>query len=189
MLQTFHNEYRILDWFTQTWFLQGIWHPLQTPSHIILILGLAFLLGQQGRLKLLYFFPFSTIAGLLLNHYGLLHWNTELILLILALIFGLLLVLRLKIPSLIVLVLTLACGIFLGLDSSPVMIPGLGINSILSWRLGTVLTMILGLAVLTIPAMILNRYWNGIILRVAGSWIATSAIFVLTLMLAGKSLL
>ena len=152
----------------------------------MLILGLALLLGQQKQLKGILLFPFSVFAGLLINHYSLLSWSTELILLALALICGLLLVLRLNLPTFTSIILLVFCGIILGLDSSPVMIPGLGINSIISWRLGAALTIIIGIAALAFFAYFLNRYWNGIILRVAGSWIATSAIFVLTLMLAGR---
>lgn len=173
-----------MSWFTQTWFMQGIWHPLQTPSHIILILGLAFLLGQQGKIKSILILPFSILAGFLINHYALLNWNTELTLLILALICALLVVLRLKLPTVITLSLLLICGVILGLDSSPVMIPGLGTNSIISWRIGDAITMLFGTGVLALLAHFLNKAWNGIILRVAGSWIATSAIFVLTLMIS-----
>ena len=166
--------------------MQGIFHPLQTPSHLILILGLGLFLGQQKQLKSLLLLPFAVLAGFTLNYYSLLDWNTELILLILALICGLLLVLRLNLPAFVSIVLMVFCGIILGLDSSPVMIPGLGANSIISWRLGAAITINMGLAVLALLAYFLNCYWNGIILRVAGSWIATSAIFVLTLMLAGR---
>jgi hydrogenase/urease accessory protein HupE len=166
--------------------MQGIFHPLQTPSHIILILGLAFLIGQQNHLKALFLTPFAVIVGFALNYYALLDWNTELILLSLALICGLLLVLRLKLPTFITFVLLAFCSVILGLDSSPVMIPGLGVNSIYSWRLGAAITLVMSITVFSLPAYFLNRYWNGIILRVAGSWIATSAIFVLTLILAGQ---
>ena len=152
----------------------------------MLFLGLALLLGQQKQLKSLLFLPFAVLAGFLLNHYSLINWNTELILLALALICGLLLVLRLSLPAFIAIVLLIMCGIVLGLDSSPVMIPGLGINSIISWRLGAALSINIAIAVFSLFAYFLNHYWNGIILRVAGSWIATSAIFVLTLILAGQ---
>ncbi|MCF6191348.1 MAG: HupE/UreJ family protein [Cocleimonas sp.] len=177
----------IVSWFTHTWFMQGIMHPLQTPAHLILILGLAFLLGQQKQFKSLLLLPIVVLAGFVLNHYSLINWNTELILLALALICGLLLVLRLNLPAFITIVLLIVCGVTLGLDSSPIMIPGLGSNSIISWRLGAAVTINIGIAVLALLAYLLNHYWNGIILRVAGSWIATSAIFVLTLLLAGKS--
>ncbi len=162
-------------------------HPLQTPAHLILILGLAFLLGQQKQIKNLLLLPFAVLAGFVFNHYSLLSWNTELILLVTALICGLLLVLRLNLPKPITIILLIFCGIILGLDSSPVMIPGLGTNSIISWRLGAAITINIAIVVLSLFAYFLNHYWNGIILRVAGSWIATSAIFVLTLLFAGKS--
>jgi len=176
----------MLLWFTQTWFMQGVLHPLQTPSHIILILGLAFLIGQQSQFKALLLTPFTILTGFAVNHYTLLDWNTELILLILALTCGFLLLLRLKLPVLVGLALLILSSFVLGLDSSPIMIPGLSINSILSWWIGAALTLILGIMILSMPAFYLSRYWNGIILRMAGSWIATSAIFVLTLMLAGR---
>ena len=114
--------------------------------------------------------------------------NTELILLILALICGLLLVLRLNLGYYFPLFLLMLCGVVLGIDSSPVMIPGLGSNSVYSWRLGVLVMMSLSSIVLTLIAYAIGRFWNGIILRVAGSWIATSAIFVLTLMLAGTNI-
>ncbi len=172
--------------------MQGIFHPLQTPAHLMLILGFALLLGQQmlGQPKLLFrsllLLPFAVLVGFVLNHYSILDLNTELILLILALTCGLLLVLRLNFPTFITIFLLILCGVILGLDSSPVMIPGLGSNSIISWRLGAAVTINTGIAVLALLAYFLNRYWNGIILRVAGSWIATSAIFVLTLTFAGR---
>jgi hypothetical protein len=166
--------------------MQGIFHPLQTPAHIILIIGLAFFIGQQSHLKILLLALFAIIAGFALNHFNLLNWNTELILLSLALICGLLLVLRLNLPTVISLVLLIISSVILGLDSSPIMIPGLSTNSIYSWRLGAGITLTVGVVLLSLLAYLLNRFWNGIILRVAGSWIATSAIFVLTLMLAGQ---
>jgi len=175
----------MFSWFTQTWFMQGIMHPLQTPSHLILILGLGFLIGQQGKLKLLALPPFFVLSGFLLNQYSSLHWNTELILLALSLISGILLIFRIKLPLSILLVLLMVCGVILGLDSSPLMIPGLGFNSIVSWLLGAAITINAGLIAMSLFAYFLNHFWNGIILRVAGSWIATSAIFVLTLSIAG----
>ncbi len=167
--------------------MQGILHPLLTPAHLMLIFGLALLLGQQKQFKSIVLLPFAVLTGFIFNHYSLLSWNTELILLVLALICGLLLVLQLNLPKFITIIFLIFCGIILGLDSSPVMIPGLGINSIISWRLGAAITINIGIVVLSLFAYFLNHYWNGIILRVAGSWIATSAIFVLTLLLAGKS--
>lgn len=166
--------------------MQGIWHPLQTPSHLMLILGLGFLVGQQGHWKTSLLLPLSVLAGFALNHYTSINWNTELILLGLSLTCGLLLVLRLNLHFGAVLVLLFVCGVILGLDSSPIIIPGLGSNSINSWLLGAAVTLNFGLLLVSLFATFLDHYWNGIILRVAGSWIATSAIFVLTLMLAGK---
>lgn len=165
-----------------------MWHPLQTPAHLILLLGLAFFLGQQKQLKTVLLLPIAVFIGFLSNHFALLDWNTELILLVAALICGLLLVLKLRVPIILSLVLLACSGFVLGLDSSPIKIPGLGLNSINSWRLGATITMSLVLFLITTFAYLLNFFWNGIILRIAGSWIATSAIFVLTLIIAKVSL-
>lgn len=132
--------------------------------------------------------PFAVFIGFLSNHYSLFDWNTELILLVAALICGLLLVLKIRVPILLSLALLVCSGFILGLDSSPIKIPGLGLNSVNSWRLGATVTMSLGLFLVTSFAYLVNPFWKGIILRIAGSWIATSAIFVLTLIIAKVSL-
>lgn len=150
------------------------------------MLGLALLIGQQHQLKNTAVLPLAVLIGLIFNHIALFSVDAELILLILALMFGLLLTLRLTLPSIIMLIFLMIGGVMLGLASSPIMIPGLGANSIYSWRIGAAITLILGIVLFALLANFLNRYWNGIILRIAGSWIATSAIFVLTLMLAGR---
>ena len=175
----------ILFSFASTWFTQGLLHPLQTPSHVILILSIGLLIGQQDRLKInLLAFIFSLLSGFLLNQNISINWDFELILLVLALITGVLVISRLQLFSWLTLVLLFASGLSLGFNSMPIMIPGLGANSIYSWLIGAAFSIVSSTALTALLAFILNRYWNGIILRVLGSWIATSAIFVLTLMLA-----
>ncbi len=179
-----------------SWFLKGLSHPAMTPAHIILLLGIGLLIGQQaiaGKLKSHFilsflFFCLSIFIGFLLNHYLPADIknsiNTEPILLAIALTIGLLTLLKLKLPTLLLLTLVISSGMILGLDSTPAIIPGLHQLSINSWLIGA-LSGMLGIALLlALTSALLRNILNGMVLRVIASWIATSALFVLTLLLA-----
>ena len=171
--------------FIQTWFTQGLLHPLQTPSHLLLIISIGFLIGQNGRLvKHLSLLVLSLIAGFILNHNFSLKWDFELIILAYALIISLFVVLKLEQIKSFVFIFVIICGLMLGFDSSPIVIPGLGENSIFNWLAGAAISILGVILLLSIIALFLRHYWNGIILRVIGSWIATSALFTLTLQFA-----
>ncbi len=167
--------------FIQTWFTQGFLHPVLTPSHIILIIGLALLTGQAGAIiKDSLILAFAVIIGMVANHYVSLPGDFELILLIGALIVGFIVILKLKNSQLLSYLLVAVGGLLLGYDSSPVVIPGLGSNSIYNW-LGGAVTSIIGLALLVaIMASLLNKFWEGVLVRVIGSWIVASALLTLT---------
>jgi len=173
--------------FAPSWFLQGLLHPLQTPAHILLILGLGLLIGQQQRqLVSLLIFSLSIISGLILNQnlvFNDLNLNIELILLALGLVTSLLVIIKIPLPSLLVWLFVLISGLVLGFDSSPMLIPGLGATSIYNWLAGAASSFIGIILITTIIAYFANKLWQGIVLRVLASWIATSAIFVLTFML------
>ncbi len=178
--------------FSPSWFQDGLLHPLQTPSHLILLLGLGLLLGQQVKtsppfLKYVALLLLSLMIGFILNQTQNIHWNNELILLVIALSVGLLTLLRPKLgpkkTSLILIPAVLLSGIILGLDTQPIVIPGMRSVSINSWLMGSassIMSLILLLGLLSVG---LRRFFNGMILRIASSWIATSAIFVLTLLI------
>lgn len=181
--------------FSTSWFLKGLSHPAMTPAHIILLLGIGLLIGQQaisGKLKthfILNFmlFSLSIFIGFLLNHYlpGDVKktLNTELILLATALTIGLLTLLKLNLPTLLLLALVISSGMVLGLDSTPIMIPGLRSVSINSWLMGALSGMFGITLLLAVISALLRNILNGMVLRVIASWIATSALFVLTLLL------
>jgi len=179
--------------FSISGFLQGLLHPLQTPSHLILLLGLSLLLGQQTKtlpplFKYVALLTVSVVIGFIFNQTQNINWNNELILLVIALSIGLITLLRPQISlnqtRLLLILAVVSTGIMLGLDTQPIIIPGMRGISINSWLMGSAssivsLTLLLGLCCFG-----LRRYFNGMILRIASSWIATSAIFVLTLLLA-----
>ncbi len=176
--------------FSSTWFLDGFTHPLETPSHLILFVGLGVLLGQQSGayfIRNLLLFCASVIVGFVINHYLSLRWNNELILLVIALLVSLFVVLRFDYRQLwvqlITLLLCISSGIMLGIDSSPIVIPGLGANTFYNWLLGAATGIYLAVLVIAFISALLRHVFQGIILRVLGSWIATSALFVLTLLM------
>ncbi len=174
--------------FAPSWFMQGMLHPLQTPSHILLVLSLGLLIGQQLSqkrflLSSVILFSFSVLVGLILNRIIRLDFDIELILLGLGLLISLLVIIKLPLPSLLIAFLVIISGIGLGLNSSPIVIPGLGSTSVYNWQIGAACSFIAGVLPAALIACFINNYWQGIILRVLASWIATSAIFVLAFIL------
>lgn len=166
----------------QTWFTQGFLHPLLTPSHIILLVSLAVLIGQQGnRLYYSLLLLISGVVGVVLNQNLSLNLQIELILLALALIVSLLVVVKVRLPTFLLIVLIIISGIVIAFDSDPILIPGVGANSINNWLFGAVVSMTGVFVLIALIATFLRQFWEGIILRILGSWIATSAIFILTL--------
>lgn len=178
--------------FAPSWFMQGMLHPLQTPSHILLVLSLGLLIGQQLSqkrflLSSVILFGFSILAGLVLNRIIRLDIDIdidiELILLGLGLLISLLVIIKLPLPSLLIVFLAVISGIGLGLNSSPIIIPGLGSTSVYNWQIGAACSFIMGILLISLIACFISNYWQGIILRVLASWIATSTIFVLVFIL------
>lgn len=176
--------------FSVTWFLEGFLHPLETPSHLILLVAFGVLLGQQANAhftrNLLLFYS-AVIVGFIINNYFPLRWNNELILLLLALLVSLLTILRLNDRLLwlqfIIPLLGISCGLMLGLDSSPIVIPGLGAETFYNWLLGAAIGIYSTVILIAVISLLLRDLFQGIVLRVLGSWIATSALFVLTLLM------
>ena len=175
-----------MNMFSLTWFTEGFWHPLQTPSHLILLVALAVLIGQHNLpaiLKNTLIFVGLLCLGFILNQFYEPKWNVELLLLITALNISLLVTLRMHLLGIILLILSMISAVALGLDSKPIMIPGFGSSVMVNWFAGALVSMTLLLLLVSTLSYLLRNVINGVVLRVIGSWIATSALFVLTLML------
>jgi len=170
--------------YIQTWFIQGLLHPVLTPSHIVLLVSLGLIIGQQG-IKLAYIASIivSIALGMFLKDRLDINVNIELILLVLALIVSLLTVLKLRLPRLFILFFIISSSLIIAYDSDPIVIPGAGTNSINNWLLGALMGILATVEIVSLIATFLRRFWDGVILRVIGSWIATSAIFILALSL------
>jgi len=93
--------------FIQTWFTQGALHPLLTASHVLLLVSIAVLIGQQGlKLWQLLLSAIAILAGFYINQTMILKFiagsNIELILAGLALTISLLVILKLRLPRLLI---------------------------------------------------------------------------------------
>ena len=99
----------------------GLLHPLLTPTHVLVLVALGFLLGQQRPLQLarpLAVFAAAAAAGLLVTTTGAITNVLTPVLMLLALPLGALVALALPLPSVVRLVFCAAAALVLGLDSS-----------------------------------------------------------------------
>jgi hydrogenase/urease accessory protein HupE len=169
---------------------EGLLHPLVTPAHLILLLGIALLTGQQARLKLgISLFIGVFIIGLLSNRLFEFDFpnniTIEQILLSISLIIGLLTVLKLNLPCLVIMGAVVTGAFVAGYDSTPIVMPGISWQKIVSWQIGATLASV---AVIILPGILayqLRHLLQGVPLRVMASWISTAALLVLTLSFAG----
>ena len=168
-------------------FNQGFWHFLQAPSHIVVLFGLGLIIGQQGERAIyagLSAFAVSVIAGLLLTQLVTITWSPDIVLLGSAIIVGGMLALRLDLPVWSVALLVAVPGLLIGMDSKPVMIPGMKRSMVYAALAGAALSTCFAVWLVALPSLLLRSVLNGIVLRVLGSWVTASALMVLTLMFA-----
>ena len=159
----------------------GLIHPLITPAHLLLLLALGLWLGQQRplalRLPALAFVPGAAV-GLLATTRLALPPAWQVLLLCLALAAALLLATAARLPSWAALPLLAGAGLALGLDSgvdSADSATALVITLLATW-LG------LGLCLVNFAyytALLPQRKWVQIGVRVAGSWLAAICLLVL----------
>ncbi|QLQ31811.1 MAG: HupE/UreJ family protein [Candidatus Thiothrix singaporensis] len=162
------------------------WH---FPAHVVVLVGLGLLLGQQGAQPVRtgwLAFAAAIVVGLGLAQLYAVRWNISMFLLIVAGVVGCLLALRLRLPVWLYLLLAAVAGVLLGLDSSPAMIPGMKALKMYAFMAGAVVADTLALLLLALLALGLRTLLDGVVLRVLGSWVAASALMVLTLMFAHR---
>ncbi len=173
----------------QFFFLEGFWHFLQAPSHIIVLFGLGLLIGQQGSRGVRFgalSFALAIGGGLSLTQLVLLSWKHDIVLLLLAIAIGALLALRRNLPAWGVALPAAVAGIMIGIDSGPSVIPGMQATMTFVSLVGTALSTCLAVMVFALPSLLLRSPLNGIILRVLGSWVSASALMVLVLTFAPR---
>jgi hydrogenase/urease accessory protein HupE len=165
-------------------FYGGVLHPLFVPAHALAIIGTGLFIGQQMP-RWSWQAPASYVTGLTVGFVEMISALAPIsavdILLAAAATNGALIALARPLPEFLGCALALTTGAALALDSPPGAISVTEANVIL---IGTFCgATVLLLAVVELTAM-LCREWHRIGVRILGSWIAASAMMVLTLRLA-----
>ncbi|HSR81450.1 MAG TPA: HupE/UreJ family protein, partial [Hyphomicrobiaceae bacterium] len=167
-----------------TGFYGGLLHPLFVPTHAIAVLSLGLLIGQQmphwrWPVALAY------AAGLGIGFAAMIsafspRFSTEALLAATAIV-GALIALARALPRLIVCALAIGVGIALALDSSP---GGISVREANVIIVGTFCGAVILLGMVLEVAALFRREWQQLGVRILGSWIAASAVLVLTWQLA-----
>ena len=164
-------------------FTGGLVHPVVVPAHLLALIGVGLLAGQQaeGRAAFLTMFGLGLAAGLLAIAWAAGPSSANLVLTAAALVAGIWTASARPLPPVLGWPLMSVAGAAIGLDSPPETASLREANHML---IGT------GLAAAAIPTALaaavahLNRDWQRLALRIAGSWTAAAAILVLALALA-----
>jgi urease accessory protein len=165
-------------------FLNGFMHTLQLAPHILLLAAMGLLLGQQGIRHFRAAFPafiLSVASGLAASRYDAPAWDINLILPVLAACTGLLVILKLALPQWVSLTLALLIGLLIGISSNPFMLPGFSSLKVFTILAGAATSASLLIVCVSVPGFYINRLWQGIGLRVLGSWVTASALMVIAL--------
>jgi urease accessory protein len=163
-------------------FFSGLLNPLTIPAHLLALLALGLLIGQQ-RAMLPPSLGFATAMAAGLTAIALAIGETAALDVLLAAtaLAGVLVALAKLLPTFLSTALAAVTGIALGLDSPPEAISLAAANAML---IGTGLGACLALALVAAAAHCLTRWWQRIGTRIVGSWLAASAILVLALRFA-----
>jgi urease accessory protein len=165
-------------------FSGGLLHPLFVPAHLLAVAALGLLIGAQAprpRRVAMAIYVIAVLAGLGAIALAYAPTQAEPVLLICAALSGLLAALNLPLPRALGWPLAAATGAALGLDSPPDAVSLAAANrALLGAALGAAVLLVVIAEVSALP----RHDWARIGLRIAGSWIAASAILVLALRLA-----
>ena len=161
--------------------LAGLLHPVVVPAHIMAIVALALLVGQQDWSRSVAIaYGVAVLLGLGAIAMAYVPRFTEEPLLALTAITGLLVALSRKLQQGLGMLLAAAMGLSLALDSPPEALSLMEANLTL---VGTALGAVMLLLALLQGTARLREHWQRIGARIAGSWIAATAILVLALRL------
>ena len=163
-----------------TGFYGGLLHPLLVPTHAIAILSLGLLIGQQmphwrWPMALAYAAGIGIGFAAMISAFAP-RFSAE-ALLAATTIVGALVALARAVPWLTVCVLALAVGIALALDSSP---GGISVREANVIIVGTFCGAVILLWVVLKVVAIFRREWQKLGMRILGSWMAASAVLILT---------
>jgi urease accessory protein len=165
-------------------FLSGLLHPFFITAQMLALVGLGLFVGQQSveaRRVVLSAFTLSLFAGSLAIASGVGETGSTLVLLGSAAITGLIVASAWPALNPLGAIAIVVAGAALALDSPP---QAVTIPSAVVMQIGVGLGALVTVAIVTWLTADPTRHWQRIGVRVAGSWIAASAILVLALRLA-----
>lgn len=161
----------------------GLLHPLIVPEHVLALLGLGLMIGQQerGRSALASVFAAGLVAGLAAIAFAAGPSHANEVLIASAAVTGSLVALARPIAPVLGWPLAAAIGTAIGLDSPPEVVD---LRTATAMLIGTLIGAIIIVAVVVEVVAWLHRDWHRIGVRVVGSWTAAAGILVLALRIA-----
>ena len=159
----------------------GLAHPISTSAHVVALIGLGLVAGRnflRAGAAIIGAFALGLAAGLGAIAWGVGETPASDVLLASAILCGLIAASGLTGPVSLAVPLALVSGLALGLDSPP---ESILLGEAVAMLIGTACGGIGALAMIAFVASTIARWRQGIILRVAGSWVAAIAILVLAL--------
>lgn len=167
-------------------FLNGMLHPILVPAHLLLLLAVGLLLGQQRLNKIeltLAAYTVATMLGLALTWFSI-EVNFELALLALSAVLGLMITLQLSLHRLWCVLICCLAGFVLGVDSTQEQL-------LAKDKLFALFGCLVALHFIVLYPMALAESFNKkalqqIGVRIAGAWITAISLLVLALVFAPK---
>ena len=160
----------------------GLLHPLATPVHLLVLIGLGVVARGRLRVPMLAAFAIGLAGGLGAIAQGVGETPATDALLAIAALCGITAAAQWNVPRWLAGLLALCGGVALGLDSPPEFI---ALGDAIVMLIGIGCGGVIALATISLAAGFIGRLGQGIALRIAASWIAAIAILVLALQLAG----
>lgn len=161
-------------------YIGGLLHPITTPAHLLILLGLGLWLGQRSPMRLTPPITVLLVSSALALAFTAKGWIASVyppLLTCLALSLGILVALQKKLPPMAMFALFAAAGLFIGGDSG---FESDSRRAIFKSLLGTWLAINLLVTVLAIHVETFSkRDWQKIGIRVMGSWIIAISLLVL----------
>lgn len=162
-------------------FVNGALHPFLIPAHLMILTGLGLLVGRQGSKyigRTLPLFMLAIIPSLIISTFVQDGDAIEFILLFLAILLGTLVAAGIQLNGWGLLFFALGSALLIGLDSSQTVFTGKDRYLALG---GTAVSASMLLIYITGFSEFLQKLWQGVLVRIIGSWLVASSLMVLVL--------
>jgi hypothetical protein len=159
--------------------IAGLLNPLATPAHVVALTALGLIAGRNflpAGAAIVGAFAFGLAAGLSGIAWGVGETPASDVLLASTTLCGLIAASGVPAPASLAMPVALVSGLALGLDSPP---QSIFLSEAVATLIGTACGGVGALAMIAFAASAIAHWHQGLVLRVAGSWVAAIAILVL----------